>query len=76
MTSFSLSKLTKTSANTPLKAAIMHSKKLHPMFVVAINDIFLLTLCIKRTSVGLAFWGGLARVTGDTYVNRLKERSY
>lgn len=51
----------------PLKAAITHSKKLKPMFVVAINEIFLLTLHVKRTSVEevLAFWEGLAGITGD-----------
>lgn len=44
------------------------------MFVVAINKIFLLTLHTKRMSVEevLAFRGGLAGITGDTYVNRVK----
>lgn len=44
------------------------------MFVVAINKIFLLTLHTKRMSVEevLAFGGGLAGITGDTYVNRVK----
>lgn len=48
------------------------------MFVVAVNEIFLLILPIKRTSVEevLAFWAGLAGITGDVYIDRFKERSY
>lgn len=48
------------------------------MFVVAINDIFLLTLHTKRMPMEevLASAGGLAGITGDTYINRVKEHNY
>lgn len=54
-----------------LKGAITQSEKSQPMFLVAIKEIFLLTLHSERSvKEALAFWGGLAGITGNTYVNR------
>lgn len=48
------------------------------MFVAAIKEAFLHTLHNKRTSVEevLAFWGGLAGISGDKYVSRVKVRNH